>query len=491
MRIVIVGAGMVGHRLADELVRAAGAGASRAAGIGAGEDLHVILLGDEAHEPYNRVMLSELLAGRIDLAGIELPRLDPDRVRVRLDAPVRAIDPARREVVTDTDRIGYDHLVLCTGARPRIPHVPGLRDGLPGGAYAVRRVDDVRDISAAALNARHAIVVGAGPLGVEVACALRHRGTAVSLLAPESAMLNRDLDEPVGEIVARTAGDLGIGFVSDAELVAVEADGGHVTAVRLADGRRVDCDLLVLACGAIPDTDLAARAGLPTDRGIVVDAQLRTGDPHVSAIGDCAQTPDGVSGLIAPGWAQARALARRLLRGEPVGPIPIEGATMRLKAVGMSVVTMGVRASTARDADRVLVLDDRRARRHVEVVVRAGTLVGLTCVGAPEMAARLASQYDRPGIVPPDPLALLLADAPREANPSPTTMPSSTTVCRCNGVTKGDLVHAWSDGCTSVDALVADTRATSGCGGCRELVCGIARWLERSDPPLTASRLAA
>lgn len=492
MRIVIVGAGMVGHRLADELVQAGGAGRAG----GAGDDVQVVLLGDEAHEPYNRVMLPDLLAGRIDLAGIELPQLDPARVQVRLDDPVLELDLARREVVTATDRIGYDHLVLCTGARARIPSVAGLRDGagaglrggLPRGVHALRSVDDARDIAAAVLNARHALVVGVGPLGVEVACALRHRGAQVSLLAPSSAMLTRDLDEVPGKIVARTAADLGIGFVPQADLVAVEVGHAHVTAVRLADGRRIDCDLLILACGAGPDTDLAAKAGLTTGYGIVVDAELRTSDPHVSAIGDCAETPTGVSGLIAPGWAQARALAGRILHAEPVTPPPIAGAAMRLKAVGMSVVTMGVRSSTADDADRVLVLDDRRARRYVEAVVRAGTLIGLTCVGAPELAARLSSQYDRPGIVPPDPLGLLRIDGPTEradeaSAGSPRNMPSATTVCRCNGVTKGDLMRAWADGCTSVDALTERTRATSGCGGCQDLVCGLADWLRRSDPP--------
>ena len=110
----------------------------------------------------------------------------------------------------------------------------------------------------------------------------------------------------------------------------------------------------------------------------------------------------------------------------------------------------------------------------------------LTCVGSPELAARLAVQLDRPGIVPPDPLQLLVG-APEDQPGSPTTMPSSTTVCRCNGVTKADVVTAWDGGCCTVEEVVASTRATTGCGGCRTLVCGLVDWLREVDPAVPAT----
>ncbi|MFI5428153.1 (2Fe-2S)-binding protein [Aeromicrobium sp. UC242_57] len=156
-----------------------------------------------------------------------------------------------------------------------------------------------------------------------------------------------------------------------------------------------------------------------------------------------------------------------------------------LKAVGMNVVTMGVRGSTAHPGDRVVSLSDRRERRHVELVARGDTLVGVTCVGAPELAAHLSTQFDRPGMLPADPLHLLMgaSGAGAAESPSPTAMPAATTVCRCNGVTKGDLVHAWDGEATTVEALAETTLATTGCGGCTQLVCGIVDWLQVSDPP--------
>jgi assimilatory nitrate reductase electron transfer subunit len=472
MKVVVVGAGMVGSRFADELSRL-------------DSSAEIDVLGEETYEPYNRVLLTELLAGRTDLAGLTLPR--PSGARIHVGRPALEIDRARRVVRTTDGDVSYDHLVLATGARAMVIPVPGLRDGLPRGAFALRSLDDARDVKAASLNARHAVVIGGGPLGLEAACGLRHRGVGVTVVDAAGSLLARDLDESVADVVREAAADLGIDFVGGAQIETVCVGDGHVTGVRLSGGRTVATDMVVLACGTVPNTTMAAEAGLETDRGIVVGHDLRTTVDHaVSAIGDCAQTPAGTSGLVAPGWAQARELARNLVTGALIEPVEITGSAMRLKAVGLDVVTMGRRESSSDSHDRVVALHDRQARRHLEVVVRDDTLVGVTCVGAPDIAAHLSTQFDRPGMIPTDPLHLLLGAAAGAAteSPSPTTMPSTTTVCRCNGVSKGALVAAWESGATSVDKLAETTLATTGCGGCSSLVCGIVDWLTEVDPPI-------
>lgn len=293
MKVVVIGAGMVGNRFVDELGRVA-------------PQIEVDLLGEEPYEPYNRVLLTELVAGRVDLAGLSLPTPNEGRVRVRAGATALEIDRDRGCVVTAQGDFDYDHLVLATGARARVIPIPGLRDGLPRGAHVLRSLDDARDISAAALNAETAVVIGGGPLGLELACGLQHRGVATTVMSVGSVLLDRDLDPSVSAVVAQTAADLGISFVGDAQIASVGVKDGHVTAVQLADGRSYPAGLVVLACGAAPESGLAAAAGLETNVGIVVGGDLRTTlDPRVSAIGDCAETPTGVSGLVAPGWAQA------------------------------------------------------------------------------------------------------------------------------------------------------------------------------------------
>ncbi|MFL6090391.1 MAG: FAD-dependent oxidoreductase [Aeromicrobium sp.] len=472
MRVVVIGAGMVGHRFTEELHRL-------------DPSVGITLLGEEEYEPYNRILLTELLAGRVDLAGLTMSAHDAT-VDVRLGSPALEIDRDRKLVITAGDSIAYDHLVFATGARGRVIPVPGLRDGLPRGAHLLRSLNDARDIKAAALNARHAVVIGGGPLGLEAAAALRHRGVGVTVLSLETALLDRDLDASVAEIVEAASSDLGIEFLGGVGIDSVAVRDGQVSAVNLAGGRVVDAQLVILAAGVVPESSLAAAAGLETAQGIVVGHDLRTTlDRDISAIGDCAQTPTGTSGLVAPGWAQARELARSLVHGTLIEPVEITGSAMKLKAVGLDVVTMGRRASTADSHDRVVNLHDASARRHIEVVVRDDTLIGVTCVGAPDIAAHLSTQFDRPGMIPADPLQLLLgtsAGAVTEAV-NPTTMPSGTTVCRCNGVSKGDLVREWENGSTTVEDLADKTLATTGCGGCKSLVCGIVDWLTEVDPP--------
>jgi assimilatory nitrate reductase electron transfer subunit len=477
MRVVVVGAGMVGHRFAEELFRR-------------DRTVDLTLLGEEEYEPYNRILLTELLAGRVDLAGLTMPEHD-ESVTVRLGAPALEIDRERKVIVTAGENIEYDHLVLATGARGRVIPVPGLRGGLPRGAHVLRSLNDARDIKAAALNARHAVVIGGGPLGLEAAAALRHRGVGVTMLSLEASLLDRDLDADAADVVEQAAADLGIEFLGGVSIESVAVSEGHVSAVHLEGGREIGAQLVVLAAGVVPETSLASAAGLETAQGVLVGHDLRTTlDPSISAIGDCAQTPAGTSGLVAPGWAQARELARSLVEGTLIEPVQIIGSAVKLKAVGLDVVTMGRRGSTADTHDRVVSVRDVSARRHVEVVVRDDTLIGATCVGAPEIAAHLSTQFDRPGMLPADPLHLLLgtsAGTTIEAI-NPTTMPSNTTVCRCNGVSKGDLVREWESGCTTVESLAERTLATTGCGGCKSLVCGIVDWLTEVDPPVPATQ---
>ncbi|MFE6234761.1 FAD-dependent oxidoreductase [Cellulosimicrobium sp. NPDC057862] len=588
-RVVVVGNGMVGSRFASDLVARCGTSAGTAA-------VEVTVLGAEEYEPYNRVLLSEVVAGKVDVAAIGLPGADDARVTVRRGTEAIAIDRAARRVVTGEGAHPYDVVVLATGASARIPDLPGLTDlpgGLPRGAHALRTLDDAREIVAASVNARHAVVVGAGVLGLEVACGLARRGVAVSLVHGGGSVMDRQLDRTAGGVVARSLAGLGVRTWTRARTERVVVGSGSVRGVtlRVPDGeapagssarpgggaggaedatRLVDleADLLVLACGTVPEAGLARAAGLAVDRGVVVGHDLASpDDPRVFAIGDCAQPPEGGTGLIAQGWDQSRRLAEHLAgrfaaagaggpgaaqgaapgrprvrlgvdadrpsmalrlamnvvaRPLPATPAPsaatrsgaatgpagpgaagrprpaaaakpgvAERATagtdvVRVKAAGLEIVTMGVcgERRTPDPAHRSVTLSDPASGRHVEVVVAGGLLVGATCVGAPEVGADLTATYTRRVPVPVDPAHLLLrpvAQAPAPAS-SPTHMPDRTTVCTCNGVTKGDVVGCWHDGARSVDDVARATRATTGCGGCKDVVCGLVDWLAQADP---------
>ena len=556
-RVVVVGNGMVGSRFVDDLLSRDG-----------DASFDVTVLGAEGYEPYNRVLLSEVVAGKVDVASLALPALSHERVTVHRGAQVLHVDRRSQQVLVDdgtTHR--YDVLVLATGSAARVPAIRGLQpprgtgtaagpqggghDGahdLPAGVHALRTLDDAREIVAATVNARRAVVVGAGVLGLEAACGLARRGLAVTVVHGGPSLMDRQLGADAALVAARTLARLGVDHRVDARTDEVLTSRGRVTGLSIGVASRPDdparetlpADLVVLACGTVPETGVASAAGLPVDRGIVVtDALSSPADPRIFAIGDCAQPPEGASGLIAQGWDQSRRLASHLaarvvdesqfgrvrlggarlaphrpslaLRlsldpGRPDGPSvlsrrvdgsPSAEATtrgtdvVRLKAAGLDVVTMGVcgaRRTPSAD-ERTIRLSDPDAGRHVEVTVAGGLVVGATCVGAPQIGADLTAAYTRRTPVPVDPAYLLLQPVSSVAATAsdPTHMPDRTTVCRCNGVSKGDIVACFHEGAVTVADVAKATRATTGCGGCTQVVCGIVDWLAASTPAVVQS----
>ena len=469
-RVVVVGAGMVGHRFVDELVRR-----------DAGGRFEVIHVGAEAYPSYNRILLSEVLAGRADLRAIELPA-PPPGVDVRRSATVTVAYLDRGVVVVEGEELAFDRLVLATGATAFVPPFAGLEQR-PRNVHVLRDLDDCRDLAGRALTAKSAVVVGGGVLGLEAACGLRNRGVPVTVVDLDQHLVARQLDAAPAEALAGQLADLGIDVRLGLSVQEVIGAYDELVAVRLTDQSVLACDLLLVSCGIRPATELADGAGLAVGRGITVDDHLVTSDPRVFAIGDCAEPPSGVTGLLAPGWRQAEALAEAFVSDLPAVVELPEREGLRLKAVGADLVTAGVR-----DRGRVVTVHDPAGRRHVELVVDDDLLVGYTCVGAPDVAASLAVAHERATPVPTDPLALLLPAGGRGEEATPVRMPGSTTVCRCNSVTKKQIVRAWEDGATTVDAVAASTRATTGCGGCSSVVCGLVDWLNESDPATSGTR---
>ena len=489
-QVVVVGAGMVGHRFVEELVSQ-----DREHRF----DVH--LVGAEAYEPYNRILLTEVLARRSDVAALTLPR-SPERVSVRRGVSATSIDRDNRLVeLDDSTSLHYDHLVLATGARAFVPPIKGLvpdGDGNPPRhVHVLRTIDDCRDLVARSVNARHAVVLGGGVLGLEAACGLARRGLSVTVVHLDGHLMAEQIDPAAASVLASALDDLDIRVHTSTSVDEVIGAYGELVAVRLTDGSVLSTDLLLVSCGIRPDIGLALGAGLPTGKGVTLDAGLASPeDPAIRAIGDCAEPPDGCAGLVAPGWEQAAKLARLMTAEraalEPLASLgsPMETSLpegVRLKAAGIDLVTRGVRASRAGAEDRVIGLSDPTARRHVEVVVRRDRLVGFVALGAPQVSASLSVTFDRRTPLPVDPAALLIPHTgPVEsranaAEASPTLIPADATICRCNGVTKGDVMGAWDDGCHSLDQVVAATRATTGCGGCKETVCGLVEWLTGSD----------
>ncbi|GDY30044.1 FAD-dependent oxidoreductase [Gandjariella thermophila] len=485
-QVVVIGYGMAGARLAEEIRRR----------DPHGDNVALTVVGAEPQHAYNRVLLSAVLAGSMSVESVRLHDSDwAERygVDLRLGVSVTGIDrAARRVVLHDGSELDYDALVLATGSNAWVPPTEGLlaEDGsLAPGVVTFRTLADCERIIAAARPGAPVAVLGGGLLGLEAARGLAGRGNLVTVVHPVGHLMERQLDPSAGRVLARTLGELGIecrlGVLAERYL---PGDG-----LKLADGGHVPADLVVVSAGVRAETTLAAGALLDVDRGIVVDDALRTSDPRIHAIGDCAQHPGTVSGLVQPAWEQAAVLADRLTGADPSARYRGTPVVTRLKARDVDLAALGeVHVDVDCEDAEVVRVEDPARGRYAKLVLRDEKVAGAILVGAPDAAATITQLYDRGIPAPSDRLALLLGRTlPSAAVPaaSPADLPASSVVCRCNTVTKGQLVTAFRAGNRTAAALASATRASTGCGSCREAVCGIAEWLSEADPeePAAAS----
>ncbi len=474
--VVVVGYGMAGARLADELRRR----------DPEGERVAVTVLGDEEHPAYNRVLLSGVVAGSLSPEAVRLHDEDwagRHRVDLRLGGSVTKIDRVRRVVHVGDAEVPYDALVLATGARSWVPPVDGLVDGNgspASGVVAFRSLDDCARIVSAAAPGTPVAVLGGGLLGLEAARGLAARGCLVTVVHPVGYLMERQLDAGAGRVLAKTLGALGIEFRLGVAAVRYEAGEG----LSLDDGTQVPAELVVVSAGVRAETSLAEQAGISVDRGILVDDALRTSDPRVHAIGDCAQHVGTVSGLVQPAWDQAAVLADRLTGVAPAARYAGTTVVTRLKARDVDLASLGdVHVDVSAEDAEVLCFQDPLRGRYAKLVLRNDLVVGAIVLGAPDAAAAITHLYDRGLAAPTDRLALLLGRAlPGESTASPADLPAGAVVCRCNTVSKGQIVSAWRGGAATVSAIAVETRASTGCGGCKDAVCGIVDWLAASQP---------
>ncbi|UFR04608.1 FAD-dependent oxidoreductase [Streptomyces sp. Go40/10] len=378
-RVVVIGAGLAGVRLARRL----------------GElGVPALLVGDEEHAPYNRVLLAEVLAGRYAPEVIALPP-HAGLLRTR----VTGIDRAARTVTcADGTPIAYGTLVLATGSNPVLPPLRGLFTHdrrLPEGVHAFRTMDDCLGLAKAVRPGVRAVVIGGGLLGVSAARALAVRGAQVVLAQQAERLMERQLDPDASRLVLRHLTDLGVEVHTECRVRDVRCVAGAVRSVELADGYALDADLVVLACGVRPRTGLAEQAGLAVHKGVLVDDELRTSDPHIHAIGDCAQHDGTVYGLAAPALEQADALAG-LLAGDARARYTGTRSLTRLTLTGpdspFDLAAFG--ETEPRPGDDVVRITDATRGTYRKVVVRDDRLVGGVLVGELGTVGALARAWE-------------------------------------------------------------------------------------------------
>ncbi|MER7606518.1 FAD-dependent oxidoreductase [Nocardioides sp. NPDC127503] len=448
-RIVIIGGGMAAARLVEGLV---------ARGLGP----QTTVLAEEQHAPYNRILLSAVLEGthRPGALALREKQWYADRgVDLRLDSLVVDIHRDRHEVeLADRTRVPYDAVVLATGAIPTLPPIRGVvrMDGsLDPRVQAFRSLDDcARLLDTLHDHPRSAVIVGGGLLGLQVARALAVRGIATEIVEGRDHLLSSQVDASAGKVLKRSMAKLGTQVYLGARATRLTDEG-----LKLDNGYTLETDLVVLTAGGRPRANLARRAELTVNRGIVVDDQLRSvDDPDVYAIGDCAEHNATVTGFVSPAWEQAGVLAEVLAGGSAT----YEGhrVVARLRATDLDVCVLG---EPENETGEVVEIANPVKGTHRKLVVRDGRIVAGALVGDLSRVGLITQAFDRQTVLGEHEAGQLLLPEPSNG-PRP-ELPDDAEVCACAGVSAGRI-----RACRSLEDVRDTTRATTGCGGCAPTV---------------------
>ena len=363
--LVIIGNGMAAARLVDELSKSA---LGRYA---------IAVIGDEARLAYNRVLLSSVLAGEATSEEIELRSASwwRDRgVTLKYGSIATNVDLEKREVTLANGRVAvFSKLVFATGSSALRLNVPGA-DLL--GVHTFRDSLDVDRLIDLASQKNRVVVVGGGLLGLEAAYGLAKAGAQVTLIHLMDRLMERQLDAQAGELLKTLVERKGIKIILNANTARIDGN-GCVEAIELTDGTRIDTDAVIFAAGIRPNGALAKAAGIPVNRGVVVNDQLEAGIPDVYALGECAEHRGTCYGLVEPAYEQARVLAQHLA-GKPAA---YGGSVLstNLKVSGVSVFSAG--DFMGAEGTEAMVFNDTRRGIYKKLVIADGKLTGAVLVG--------------------------------------------------------------------------------------------------------------
>ncbi|MET0332894.1 MAG: FAD-dependent oxidoreductase, partial [Rhizobacter sp.] len=468
MKLVMVGNGMAGVRTLEELLKVA-------------PDLYdITVFGAEPHPNYNRILLSPVLAGEQTLDEIVLNDwswYQDHGITLHTSARVTDVDRVRRVVrATGADgqaiEAAYDRLLLATGSNPFMLPVPG-KD--LQGVLAYRDIADTQAMIDAAARYKSAVVIGGGLLGLEAANGLMKRGMQVSVVHVNDWLMERQLDKVAGRMLQKSLEARGMRFLIGAqtqELVGGPA--GRVTAIRFKDGSEVPADLVVMAVGIRPNTELAEKIGVHCNRGIVVSDTLQTvTDARIYAVGECASHRGIAYGLVAPLFEQGKVVANHLAQfgiGRYLGSL----TSTKLKVTGIDLFSAGEFMGGG-DTEEI-VMSDPFGGVYKKLVIQGDKLVG-ACLYGDTVDGSWYFKLLREGRSVSDIRDKLmfgesnLGDTGHQGQNKAAAMADTDEVCGCNGVTKGTICKAIQDkGLFTLEDVRKHTKASASCGSCTGLV---------------------
>lgn len=461
--LVVVGNGMVGHRFLQEAVRR-----------GLNQSHHVTAFAEEGRLAYDRVNLSKFFDGKTadDLCLVMPREYEEGGVELVLDDAVVSIDREARVVRTKSGKeLFYEALVLATGSRPFVPEIPG-RDA--EGCFVYRTIEDLEMIRDFAARSRSGVVIGGGLLGLEAAGALKALGLDTHVVEFAPRLMPLQVDEVGGVVLRQRIEELGVKVHVERSTSEIMRDeSGRVVGLRFADGVELLTDMVVFSAGIRARDELARTFGLRVgDRGgVAIDAECRTSDPHIFAVGECASFTGKTYGLVAPGYRMAE-VAASVIAGQAA---TFEGFDMstKLKLLGVDVGSFGDAFARTPGA-RTISLFDSVAGVYKKIVLSADKklILGGVLVGDASGYSELLTYVQNAIATPEHPEELLVP--PREGGKKGLgvdSLPEAAMICSCNNVDKGTICKTIREQkLTTLGTVKKCTKAGTSCGSCATLV---------------------
>ncbi|MGM0900926.1 MAG: nitrite reductase large subunit NirB [Bacillota bacterium] len=452
-KLVLIGNGMAGIRSLEEVLK-----------INPNE-FDMTVFGAEPYPNYNRIQLSKVLQGDTTLKDITLNEwqwYEDNNIRLYPGETVTRIDKERQIVYTDKGKAQfYDKLIIATGSNPFMLPLPGADKE---GVIAFRNIKDTETIVEYANKYKKAAVIGGGLLGLEAARGLLNLGMEVDVIHIQDFLMERQLDRTAGKLLQAELEKQGMNFLlkkSTTEILGKK----QVTGLRFKDGSRIKADLVVMAVGIKPNVTLAAEAGIPVSRGILVNDYLETEIPNIYAVGECAEHRGMVYGLVAPLYQQGEVLAKRICGVEAEG---YKGSVLstQLKVSGVDVFSTG--KINEDEISKVSKMYDDLRGVYQKIIFEEGKMAGAVLFGNTKDGNKLLNFIKKGTTIE----EYLEATQNTETEMSSVAdMPDEEMICGCNGVTKGAIVEAIrTQGLTTVDQVKGCTSASRSCGGCKSLV---------------------
>ena len=469
-KLVVVGNGMAGARAVEEVLARGGA-----------EKFDIVMFGDEPYGNYNRIMLSNILSGQQNYDEIYINTLDwyvENGIKLHAGARVDEINRFGKYVVAANGvRESYDVLLIATGSRAFMPPIPGLHmedKSLKPGVFGFRTIDDTTGMVAAAPG-RKAVVIGGGLLGLEAARGLLTHGCDVTVVHLGKHLMDQQLDTTAGAMLRVAMEKMGVKVLlatSTTEVLGAD----KVEGLTFKDGTTVACEVLVVAAGIRPNSEIGTRAGLTVERAIVVDNHMRSvDDMNVYVVGECAQHRGMVYGLVAPLWDQCKVFADHVTERNVEAQYLGSKLATKLKVMGVELASMGI-TEPKEEGDEVIQFQEPKKGTYKKLIVRDGRLVGGILLGDISKAAFLMQAFDRESPLPDERLGLMFDLGAPSQKVTIDEMPADAQVCNCNGITKQTIGAAVEAGFKTLPAVMNATRAGKGCGSCKGLITEVISW---------------